>query len=163
MPRFKQKRSSRSALFGLIGVCSAFVLGCYWSRYADVMSLHLELLEQYAAKLATLAQDRTTVPVQSWGEFVYPLERARDFARIAAKRYPERRSLALFDQVLTRYGELTSSPEVLSRADAKEKIEGQVDELEEAIAATRRELAVESGEEVPAKAAARVVSSVGSA
>jgi hypothetical protein len=153
VPRFKQKCAPRSAVLTLIGACSAIVVGCYWSRYTDVMSLHLELLEQYAAKLAGLAQDHATVPVQSWGEFVYPLERARDFARIAAKRYPDRRSLVLFEQVLTRYGELTSSPEVLARADATQTIDAQVDRLEEAIAATRRELAVESGAETPRTAA----------
>jgi hypothetical protein len=109
------------------------------------MSTHLELLEQYAAKLAALAQDRRTVSAQDWGEFVYPLERGRDFARIATKRYPDRLSLARFEDVLARYGEMVASPGVLTRGDAERILRSDKQRLDEAIAATRRELEREAG------------------
>jgi hypothetical protein len=137
------KAIDRSRGIAMLLVCG-FAAGCYWSRYPEVMAMHLELLEQYAAKLTALAEGRRTVPTQDWGEFVYPLERARDFARIAAKRFPERRSLARFREVLVRYDELVASPELLARGDAEAVVRTRAERLEAAIVATRRALAEES-------------------
>lgn len=132
-------RPARALLATLLLVGSA----CYWTRYDEVMEVHLEVLSDYGAKLAALAADGRKVPVQDWGEFIYPAERARDFARIAAKRYPDRRSLSLFRQAVERYGELVESPEILRRAD---ELRRRVRALERAIEATRRALAEESGD-----------------
>lgn len=140
VPRFKHAFLLRGAAVVLLGTCAVTSAGCYWSRYAEVMSMHLDLLEQYAAKLAGLAEDHRTVAAQDWGEFVYPLERARDFARIAGKRYPDRASLARFQEVLSRYGEMVASPEVLSRGEPEATLHGDKQRLDEAIAATRRDL-----------------------
>ena len=140
--RFKEK--SRVALaVGLLWVLPSFGSGCYWSRYPEVMATHLQLIEEYATKLSHLAEDGRTVEVQEWGEFVYPLDGARDFARIAAKRFPERSSLARFDAVLARYGELVASPDVLTRRDALRVVEDGRRDLAQAIAATREALASE--------------------
>lgn len=143
MSRFKQKGLAQPAIAALL-VGALLGAGCYWSRYPEVMATHLQLLEQYAAKLATLAEDHRPVAVQDWGEFLYPLDRARDFARIAAKRYPDRVSLARFDEALERYAELVVSPELLARPDALEIVEERRRKLSRAILATREALAAEA-------------------
>lgn len=142
MARFKEK--SRVALaVGLLWVLPPLKSGCYWSHYPEVMATHLQLIEEYATKLSHLAEDGQTVPVQEWGEFVYPLDRARDFARIAAKRYPDRISLARFQVVLAQYSELIASPDLLRRPDAFQVVERGRRDLAQAIAATREALAAE--------------------
>jgi hypothetical protein len=144
VPRFKEiVRSHRAALLTLVAA-AALAASCYWSRYAEVMSTHLELLEQYAAKLAAIAEDHDTVAPKDWGEFVYPLDRGRDFARIAGKRYPERVSLARFEEALRRYAAMVTSPDVLSREDAEAVLRADERRLAEAIAATRHALAREA-------------------
>jgi hypothetical protein len=88
----------------LLGVLASEI-GCYWWRYGDVMRVHCELLSEMAEKLcATPARGRPSGPALA--EYEYPLARARDFARIAAKRCPARRSLARFRRALRLY-ELT--------------------------------------------------------
>jgi hypothetical protein len=144
VPRFKDNSLSRGAAVLVLCASAAVAAGCYWSRYGEVMSTHLELLEQYAAKLAALAQDHKTVPAKDWGEFVYPLERGRDFARIATKRYPERASLARFEAVLVAYADMVASPDVLARQDAEAVLKADEKRLAEAIAATRQALASEA-------------------
>jgi hypothetical protein len=76
--------------------------GCYWSRYADVMRMHAELLTSMLAKLSARPP---TAPLTgaALSEYEYPLARARDFARIAAKRCPTRRSLAAFHHAMSAY------------------------------------------------------------
>jgi len=113
------------------------IVGCYWSRYPELMETHLVLLDQFAAKLEFLARTDGGVPLEQWGEFVYPLERARDFARIAAQRYPDRASLREFRVVLDRYGALVDDPMFLSRPGAVERIARRRVALAEAVAATR--------------------------
>ena len=66
-------------------------VGCYWYRYADLMKTHLEVLAAMADKFCTgVPASRGVAHVPA--EYGYPLERAQDFARVAAKRCPERRS-----------------------------------------------------------------------
>lgn len=76
--------------------------GCYWYRYADVMRMHAELLTSMLAKLSARIP---TAPLSgaALAEYEYPLARARDFARIAAKRCPTRRSLAAFHHAISAY------------------------------------------------------------
>src|SRR6516162_4845448 len=97
--RHPVKVSRRAPSFALL--LAAFALtalcGCYWRQYPRLMETHLSLLLDYGEKLRELAQDGEKVPPERWGEFTYPLERARDFARIARKRFPDRASLRDFD------------------------------------------------------------------
>ena len=62
------------------------------------------------------------VPPQRWGEFTYPLERAREFAGISESWKAGARSLVEFRTACDRYGELASDPGILKEADAKERV-----------------------------------------
>lgn len=134
------KAKSRWAGF-LAAVGALLVLtGCYWSRYSELMETHLVLLDQYGSKLDFLARTERGVPMEEWGEFVYPLDRASDFARIAARRYPDRESLRQFRIVLGQYGALVEDPMFLSRPGGLSLLETRREALAEAIAVTRAEL-----------------------
>ena len=100
--------------------------GCFARRYPGLMEKHLEVLGLYAGKLQALAQDEHTVPAQDWGEFTYPLERAREFARVAESRYPDRASLEAFLAALDAYGALVADPAILSGPDAGPTVTGKV-------------------------------------
>jgi hypothetical protein len=90
---------------GLVLASLVLVAGCYWYRYGDVMRTHLELLDSMVRKLcsnpARAPGLRPSGPTLS--EYEYPLARARDFARVAEKRCPERHSLRAFRRVLSLY------------------------------------------------------------
>lgn len=80
----------------------ACVVGCYWYRYADLVRTHTELLTAMVEKLCV--QPRSALERRAgFTEYEYPLERARDFERIVARRCPRRRSLAAFHRVLALY------------------------------------------------------------
>lgn len=135
----------RGVKLKLLGPClfAAFLMvlgGCYWSRYPELMETHLVLLEEFSAKLEHVARSDAGVPIESLPEFVYPLERARDFARIAAQRYPDRASLREFRMALDRYAVLVDDPAELLQPGAAERIARGREALQLAIRATRIEL-----------------------
>lgn len=76
--------------------------GCYWYRYGDLMRTHCELLAAMAQKLCPRGAS-APLPGSALGGYEYPLARARDFVRVAAKRCPTRRSLRAFQRVLRVY------------------------------------------------------------
>lgn len=119
--------------------------GCYWSRYAEVMEMHLRLLEEFSEKLQFFADRGENVAAENWSEFVYPLERARDFSRIAAQRFEGRPSLLAFDAALDHYGELVASPGILATPDAAQTVAEARARLGESVARAREALAGESG------------------
>lgn len=135
----------KAALCGTVAAALAAtaLVGCYWQRYPRLIETHLALLLDYATKLQALADDHRVVPPEAWGEFTYPLERARDFSRIVAQRFPGRRSLALFDRAVAQYAELVASPDILTRPDAAGNIARRVAELRQLAEATRGALAEE--------------------
>lgn len=139
MRRVKQNSTVRLAMALLV------LWGCYWSRYPDVMETHLVLLDEFSAKLDDMARSEGGVPVEDWKEFVYPLERAREFARIVGPRYPDRGSLRAFQATCDRYAVLVDDPGLVLQAGAAERITQGRAELLEAIAATRAELQREAG------------------
>lgn len=118
--------------------------GCYWTRYPALMETHLTLMEEYAAKLQDLADEDRPVAPQDWGEFVYPHERAVEFARIVGGRFEGRPSLVAFSEVLERYNELVANPDLLRGAGASEAVARRRRSLNEAIAMTRSSLAREA-------------------
>jgi hypothetical protein len=101
-------------------------VACYWYRYADLMQTHLEVLAAMADKFCTGAGVRSrmaSVPE----EYRYPLERAQDFARVAAKRCPERRSLAAFRRVLPVYAEVVGAGEAgVSRCHMRARLDRRI-------------------------------------
>jgi hypothetical protein len=141
-------RTVKAARVSLLLVALAIGLiasGCFSRRYPRLMEAHLEVLTLYAGKLAALAEDEGTIPIQDWGEFTYPLDRARDFARVAATHYPDRASLSSFRRVLDVYGALVADPAILSEADARSTVTAKVASLAAAVARTRADLARERG------------------
>jgi hypothetical protein len=126
-------------------VTALLVTGCFSRRYPRLMQTHLEVLSLYVSKLAALAQDERTIPVEEWGEFTYPLERARDFARVAAAHYPDRASLQSFESVLAAYGALATDPAILSRANAAAMVATRQAAFTAAVERTRADLARERG------------------
>jgi hypothetical protein len=111
--------------------------GCYWLRYERVLSVHLEVLTSYATKLGGLAQDGTRIPAQRWGEFTYPLERARDFSLSVERWAAPLPSFQAFQVVLERYDALVQSPAILESPGAAADIQARVEGLRQAVAATR--------------------------
>lgn len=137
-------RVKRVALGVASVVLVALHAGCYWSRYPELMETHLELLEQYGEKLSSLARAPNGIPLDAWGEFLYPLDRAKDFARIAAYRDPDRGSLRSFRVVLERYEALVGDPVYLQQADGLAELRRRRAALAQAVAETRRRLAREA-------------------
>lgn len=119
--------------------------GCYWQRYPRLVETHLGLMLDFSAKLRGLAEDHEHVAAESWGEFTYPFERARDFSRIVSGRYAGRASLAAFDRAVAAYGELVADPAILDAQDAVERIDRLRSRIEEAARDARTALASESG------------------
>lgn len=129
-----------AALFVLAVVAATFGTGCFARRYPGLMEKHLEVLSSYAAKLTALAQDEQKVAAQDWGEFTYPLERAREFDRVAAARYPERPSRLAFERALAAYADLVADPAILASPDAAGVVAAKARSFDAAAAAARAAL-----------------------
>jgi hypothetical protein len=117
--------------------------GCYFTQYPEVVETHLTLFEQYGDKLQNLADAGVRVPPQDWGEFVYPRERAADFARIVDSRFAGRASLGALSIAIKRYSELVATPDILTESDPSVVIAARRESLQAAIARTRAALAAE--------------------
>jgi hypothetical protein len=128
------------ALVAMALLAALAATGCFARRYPGLLEKHLEVLGLYAGKLQALAQDEHTVPAQDWGEFSYPLERAREFARVAESRYPDRASLKAFLAALDAYGALVADPAILSGPDAGPTVAGKVAAFRTAAAAAHTAL-----------------------
>ena len=129
-----------AALAALMLVAALCATGCFARRYPGLVEKHLEVLGLYVAKIQALAQDEQTVPAQDWGEFTYPLQRAREFAHVAESRYPDRASLNAFRAALDAYAALVEDPAVLSAPDAAEVVAARVGRFRTAADAARAAL-----------------------
>jgi hypothetical protein len=76
--------------------------GCYWAKYDKLARTHVALLLAMAQKIEDVTR-AAGAPPPAMAEYRYPLERARDFARIAARRFEGRRSLAAFRDLCDAY------------------------------------------------------------
>jgi len=77
------------------------------------MHTHVELLLDMTDKMSRLLEENETITPAMMTESLYPLERARDFIRIAAQRYPDRQSLAVFGQFLDIYERIVNETDRL--------------------------------------------------
>ena len=77
------------------------------------MHTHVELLLAMTDKMSRLVEDNETMTPTMMTEFLYPLERARDFTRIVAQRYPDRQSLSIFSQFLDIYESIVNETDRL--------------------------------------------------
>jgi hypothetical protein len=94
-------------VLSLLALSLPLVLGgCYWLKYGKLMRTHIDLLLSMAKKMNDLLEDRRPITPKMIDEFSYPLERARDFARVVRSRYAGRQSLQAFDRFLDTYAEL---------------------------------------------------------
>lgn len=82
--------------------------GCYWLKYEKLMHTHIQLMSAMTDKMNRLLEDKDPLTPTMMNEFLYPLERARDFSRIVAQRYADRPSLAAFNRLLDRYQSLVT-------------------------------------------------------
>jgi hypothetical protein len=80
-----------------------------------------------------LLEDHRAITPTMMGEFSYPLERARDFARIAGQRYAGRRSLQAFSHFLDAYAGL------LNETDRLRVLNGDLAGFRERVAALREQ------------------------
>jgi hypothetical protein len=93
-------------------VAAVLVAGCYWLRYHDLVETHCELIEDLS--VATLAQVEASPPRIVPGDVErlrYPLERAREFIRIAEQRHADSESLAELTALVGVYAELIDAVE----------------------------------------------------
>ena len=87
--------------------------GCYWLKYEKLMHTHIELMRAMTDKMSRLLEDKAAVTPSTLNEFLYPLERARDFSRIVAQHYAERPSLSAFNRLLDVYESLITEADRL--------------------------------------------------
>ena len=100
---------SRERRAGVALVVAALVglAGCYYRKYDSLVRTHVDLMLAMAEKRHDLA-GRDLVPNPS--EFAYPLERARDFARIVRSSFAERESFRRFEAFTERYAAFLADP-----------------------------------------------------
>ncbi len=87
--------------------------GCYWLKYEKLMHTHIQLMRAMTDKMNRLLEDSDPLTPAMISEFLYPLERARDFSRIVAQRYAGRPSLTAFNQLLDQYQSLVAEADRL--------------------------------------------------
>ena len=110
--------------------------GCYWLKYGKLMRTHIDLLLSMADKMGSLLEAERTITPAMMSEFSYPLERARDFARIVGRRYAERQSLQAFRQFLDIYAEL------VHETDRLRVLNGDLSGFHERVAALHKQATV---------------------
>lgn len=98
MRRRSRRPASRAAA---AFACLLLVAGCYYLRYGSLVRTHVDLMVALAEKRRDLHVAKT--PPRHLAEFRYPLERARDFARIVGGRFGERESFRRFTAFLDAY------------------------------------------------------------
>jgi hypothetical protein len=96
---------SRIAVAATLVVILLGAPGCYFRKYEKLARTHADILVAMTAKLEDVtARDGT--PPGSLVEYRYPLERAEDFADIAARRFDDRASLRALRALCAAYGRL---------------------------------------------------------
>jgi len=135
-------------------VALASAAGCYWLRYHDLLRTHVDLIEQLSVDAgASLAAGHGVLQPADIERLRYPLERAREFATISARRFggegsPDRpQSLVAFEELLGTYGDLVGDLDRLRVADVKESdqqaVEAAIERIHAEAAAVRRAIDAE--------------------
>lgn len=110
-PLASQRLARVSILLCLLLPCS--LGGCYWLKYEKLMHTHIQLMRAMTDKMNRLLEDNDPLTPAMMNEFLYPLERARDFSRIVTQRYADRPSLTAFNQLLDLYQSLVTEADRL--------------------------------------------------
>ena len=106
-------RRARVALVACVVVAGVSLGGCYWIKYTKLMRTHVELLLDMTDKMGSFLEDDRAMTPRMMNEFLYPLERARDFVRIVKRFYEGRTSLEQFERLLAVYADLLEETERL--------------------------------------------------
>lgn len=106
-------RRTRVALVACVVVAGVSLGGCYWIKYTKLMRTHVELLLDMTDKMGSFLEDDRAMTPRMMNEFLYPLERARDFVRIVKRFYEGRTSLEQFERLLAVYADLLEETERL--------------------------------------------------
>ena len=106
-------RQARVALVVCVVVVGVSLSGCYWIKYTKLMRTHVELLLDMTDKMGSFLEDGRAITPRMMNEFLYPLERARDFARITERFHEGRTSLQEFERLLDVYADLLEETERL--------------------------------------------------
>ena len=106
-------RRARVALVACVLVAGVSLGGCYWIKYTKLMRTHVELLLAMTDKMGSFLEDDRAMTPRMMNEFLYPLERARDFVRIVRRFYEGRTSLEQFERLLAVYADLLEEAERL--------------------------------------------------
>ena len=77
-------------------------VGCLWRSYATILSVHLDVLTQTAAKLCSVVEAARGPTAEGMAEYTYPAQRGREFLRQFGS-YRDRRSYQQFSVYLDRY------------------------------------------------------------
>jgi len=96
----------------LVAFAVFLAVGCYFSKYDKLARTHVQLLLAMAQKLEDVTREQGAPPA-SLAEYRYPLERARDFARIVGGRFQGRPSLAAFAAFCDAYDGVVRAAESL--------------------------------------------------
>ena len=91
----------RSIAFLLLFLVSS----CLWSRYGDILAVHVDVLLGMAEKLVSKSEAGGRATPSDVTELVYPLQRARQFAR-SYEEQSNRASYAALVVLLDRYEEM---------------------------------------------------------
>ena len=106
-------RRAQVALVAGVLVVGVSLGGCYWIKYTKLMRTHVELLLAMTDKMGSFLEDDRAMTPRMMNEFLYPLERARDFTRIVRRFYEGRTSLEQFERLLDVYADLLEETERL--------------------------------------------------
>ena len=87
----------RTALVLLLGGA-----GCIWRSYGTILSVHVDVLTQTAAKLCAVAESGRGLSAEGMGEYIYPAQRGRQFLH-QFDSYSQRASYQRFATFLARY------------------------------------------------------------
>ncbi len=115
------------------------VTGCLWRSYGDILSVHLSVLTEMAAKLCAVVQAGKGPTAQGMAEYVYPLQRGREFLR-QFDGYRNRQSYREFIRFLDRYEEMihrldaaraegrlaTELPQLLAERDTLQQLAAEI-------------------------------------
>jgi hypothetical protein len=86
-------------------VLLASLCGCLWRGYGTIMTVHLDVLTQTAAKLSSIVESGRGPTAEGMAEYVYPSKRGREFLR-QFRSFSSRPSYEQFSTFLDRYDDL---------------------------------------------------------
>ena len=115
--RWSLDHTRRLPCMHIILLVVLLLAGCYWIKYEKLMLTHVDLMVAMTSKMTRLLDEGDPITPNMMNEFLYPLERARDYSRIAAKVFEGAPSLEAFNKLLDSYDALVTHFD-LSRLDS---------------------------------------------